>query len=359
MQARVAPYSVTSRPTNTEAKVHRRAEGKGCALRAGAAPFVVIQNLDDPREHGTDLEGRLRSASQRRTRRVMVALCALLSWSGVTACGSAPTASSESDPVPAPGTSGLPSGTVAVSATAATPSTSSVPPKAVAPKPGRVLVVGDSVAFSVAASVLAASPNGSALGISELTSKAVIACTLARWATKARAVDGKVSDVPVCTTWPQMWQPELATHPDTSLLIIGNPGAQELLSPDGQWVRPCDAGYSDRYRVDLRDAMAMLKASSGRVAVTTAGYWRPPPSRALPGVDYKSFDPHTDCLNKVIREVAAEAGVPVLDMGAWICPSPDSCRLTEGSVMLRPDGIHYDGPGGPIAMQWLLSQLPD
>lgn len=249
--------------------------------------------------------------------------------------------------------------TSVASTSSTTSSTTTAVPKPPVPKPGRVLVVGDSVGFSVAAAVLQQSPNGTALGITELKSKAIIACTLARWATKARSVDGTVSDIPVCTTWPQLWLPELASKPDTSLLIIGNPGAQELLTPDGQWTRPCDPGYSDRYREDLREGMTMLKASSGRVAVTTAGYWRPPPARAIPGVDYKSFDVHTDCLNRLIREVAGELEVPVLDMASWICPTPDTCRITDGAVTLRPDGIHYDGPGGPIAMQWLLSQLPD
>lgn len=225
--------------------------------------------------------------------------------------------------------------------------------------PGRVLIVGDSVGYSVAASVLASSPNGSALGIRQLTSKAIIACTLARWATKARNVDGKVSDIPACTTWPQLWQPELAQHPDTALLVIGNPGAQELLTPEGQWTRPCDAGYSQRMRADLTDGMSMLKQNAGRVAVTTAGYWRPPPARQLPGVDYRSFDVHTDCLNGLIREVAGQVGVHVIDMGSWICPTRDTCRETEGAVTLRPDGIHYDGPGGPIVMRFLLSQLRD
>ncbi|MBI2706588.1 MAG: SGNH/GDSL hydrolase family protein [Actinobacteria bacterium] len=168
-----------------------------------------------------------------------------------------------------------------------------------------------------------------------------------------------MSDITTCTTWPQLWQPELAARPDTALLIVGNPGAQELLTPEGQWTRPCDSGYRDRYRSDLADGMAMLKGASGRVAVTTAGYWRPTPDRALPGVDYRAFDDQTDCLNELIRSVAADAGVPVLDMGAWICPSRDGCRLTDAGVTLRPDGIHYDGPGGPIAMRWLLSQLPD
>src|SRR5262249_15967177 len=115
--------------------------------------------------------------------------------------------------------------------TSTSTSTSTTAPKPIAPKPGRVLVVGDSVAFSIAASVLQASPNGTALGMSSLSTKALIACTLARWATKAR-FNGTVSDVSTCTTWPQLWQPELDAHPDTALLVIGNPGAQELQTPD-------------------------------------------------------------------------------------------------------------------------------
>ena len=40
-----------------------------------------------------------------------------------------------------------------------------------------------------------------------------------------------------------------------------------------------------------------------------------------------------------------------------VCPD-GKCRVKQDGVVLRPDGLHYQGPGGVIVARWLMSQVP-
>jgi hypothetical protein len=49
----------------------------------------------------------------------------------------------------------------------------------------------------------------------------------------------------------------------------------------------------------------------------------------------------------------------VLPLGEWVCRDARHCRIDEGDVELRPDGIHFEGPGADIAARWALPELTD
>jgi hypothetical protein len=67
-------------------------------------------------------------------------------------------------------------------------------------------------------------------------------------------------------------------------------------------------------------------------------------------------DRAVDCDNRLRREVAAETGTRLVDLFAYICPG-GHCRVTQNGVTLRPDHLHYDGPGGKIVANWLIDQV--
>lgn len=93
----------------------------------------------------------------------------------------------------------------------------------------------------------------------------------------------------------------------------------------------------------------MQVATEAPVVLTTIPYNR------TWGVGQK-FDGTIDCLNEEIRAVGVGLGADVLELGAWVCPTTD-CRLEEGGVELRPDGLHFEGPGAEVALRWIFGQV--
>ena len=71
--------------------------------------------------------------------------------------------------------------------------------------------------------------------------------------------------------------------------------------------------------------------------------------------------------------VAARPAARLLRLDQWTCP-PDGievadvpttdpteplgeCRLDADGVDLRPDGIHFEGPGADLAVDWTVEHL--
>ncbi len=115
----------------------------------------------------------------------------------------------------------------------------------------------------------------------------------------------------------------------------------------GQWVRPCTEPYESLYQRSLRTEAAVLGARGAKVVITTAAYPR-----------YFLSPPNgpTDCDNRLRRKVAAETGAQLVDLFSYICPR-GQCRAKQNGVTLRPDGLHYEGPGGEIVARWLIDQI--
>jgi SGNH domain (fused to AT3 domains) len=121
------------------------------------------------------------------------------------------------------------------------------------------------------------------------------------------------------------------------------------LSARGRTVSPCTAPFDALYRQSLRDEVARLGAAGARVVITTEAY----DGRSSAT---KDDDRAVDCDNAIRRRVAAQTHSQLIDLFGYICPG-GHCVVTQDGVTLRPDGVHYTGPGGATVAQWLLSQL--
>ena len=53
---------------------------------------------------------------------------------------------------------------------------------------------------------------------------------------------------------------------------------------------------------------------------------------------------------------AAPNAPAIVDLHSFICPSRTDCIEEVDGVPLRPDGLHYEGPGADIVSRWLLTQ---
>jgi peptidoglycan/LPS O-acetylase OafA/YrhL len=136
-------------------------------------------------------------------------------------------------------------------------------------------------------------------------------------------------------------------RPQVVFWIVSNPlglGGTYL----GRDVEPCSPVWDVLYRRSLTREVRTLGAAGATVAITTAAY-----SRYL---GLHTNDRSTDCDNQIRREVAADTGAALVDLFAYICPH-GRCRTQQDGVTLRPDGLHYEGPGGEIVARWLLDQV--
>ncbi len=216
----------------------------------------------------------------------------------------------------------------------------------------RLLLVGDSGAYAI----------GDALGQAgaandvEVVGRGTPACGVARGDGLGRYPTGEiVKDPPGCDQWPTRWKKHLTeVEPDAVLLMMVAPGGVER-KVDGRWQTDCDPGYDRWYQKELETAIGILGRQGARVSVATVAYYD---STIDPDASYR----HTGCKNRTIRAAAKSAGATVVDVAGWTCRSAGDCRRhvalpDGGEAELRPDGMHYSGPGAIVPATWIIRQL--
>jgi lysophospholipase L1-like esterase len=160
-----------------------------------------------------------------------------------------------------------------------------------------------------------------------------------------------------CRTKPTTnWPPQLAAlQPDVALLMVGAWDAFDH-QLDGEVVSACDPAFADRYRAHLREAIQVLGSTGARVVVLDPPYLRYEEGEF--GPDRAEIDRRVDCLRTYTAQAVAEApDATLVDLMPWVCPTADTCVTEVDGETLRPDGIHYDDPGGAVIARWLVPQL--
>jgi peptidoglycan/LPS O-acetylase OafA/YrhL len=213
-----------------------------------------------------------------------------------------------------------------------------------APEANRVLVVGNSVGWLLgdAFKQLQRDPPLTVLN------GARVACTFPAGVTRVRTTGGTVYPTTACS---DAWASSVtAFDPDLVVLILGAGDAE--LEHDGRWLAPCTAGFDRWYRHELRDAVEVMGSRGARVAIATGAYTIAP----LSVPSEKRFD-RADCTNAIHRAIAAEGRDRILlDVARLICPTR-SCRMTEGDMHLRPDGVHFMEESARWMAGWMLDQV--
>jgi peptidoglycan/LPS O-acetylase OafA/YrhL len=132
-------------------------------------------------------------------------------------------------------------------------------------------------------------------------------------------------------------------RPDVVLWIVSNPS--DRMWYRGHWLQACTEPYESLYRSSLRKEVAVLAAHDAKVVITTTAYPETPATNR-----------RTDCDNALRRQVAMETGARLVDLFNYICPH-GICRVKQDGMTLRPDGLHYAGPGGQTVAKWLVDQI--
>jgi hypothetical protein len=216
----------------------------------------------------------------------------------------------------------------------------------------RVMVVGDSGAYAIGDQLRQVGEDRDV----EVVNRGTPACGIARGDGEGRYPDGRVvKDPPGCADWPTRWTQQLdEVEPDVVVLFNVAPGGVAR-RVDGRWQRDCDADFDRWYQGEVERAIAVLRSSGARVAVTTIAYFDST-------VDPDGSHRHTDCRNRTLRRAADRAGAQVMELSDWVCPEQGRCRTSVKSlrgrdVELRPDGMHYSGLGAVVTSRWILDRL--
>ena len=212
--------------------------------------------------------------------------------------------------------------------------------------PGTILVVGDSGAYFLGKGMTTVG-NGRGVAV---YSRGIIGCSIGRVPGTVRVTDGRIVTRPAeCDRVMDRWRFFLGlTRPDLVLLTLAWPGGDET-EVDGQWRSDCDPEHDAHLQQVLVEELEVLKSTGARTAATTIPY------RISP------YDPNagrdaTDCRNKALKAASAATHTRVVDLAAWACPDGE-CDVDRDGVALRPDLVHFAGPGAEVAGGWLLDQL--
>lgn len=214
-----------------------------------------------------------------------------------------------------------------------------------------VLLAGDSVPLVMGQQM---SIDRDALGIS-VANRGLPGCHLLAALGPIRGVEGNVrTDVSDCAKAGRFRTSVRKTHPDVAVVLFGE-FPNEAVRIGGRWLMPCQPAYLDALRRRLDLLIDDLRVDDTPVVLLTA-----PGSqvswiveRVKPGMAER-----VDCTNRVLEQIAAaRQRVTLVDLAAFVCPPGDHCKEKVDGVDLRPDGLHFEGPGAAYVARWLVPRV--
>ncbi|HEX9992172.1 MAG TPA: acyltransferase family protein [Acidimicrobiales bacterium] len=264
----------------------------------------------------------------------------------VAAAPPPPTTAPPSTTAPAPpGTAGA---AKAAAVTVASTTTSTRPPPVGDVK---VLLVGDSVAMTMAQGL----PDVSGYGV-DLVSEARLGCGIVRGG-PYRYFGAEKEQLPECETWPETWAGWIATHdPDVVAVLVGRWEVMERVH-DGEWAHVGQPAFDAYLLEELETMVAVTTARGARVALLTAPYYRRG-ERPDGGIFPEDEPARVDAWNRLVREVAARhpGSVTLVEFGAHVTPGTEYVRDVDG-VRVRSDGVHVTVSGAHWIAPWLFPRL--
>ena len=207
----------------------------------------------------------------------------------------------------------------------------------------RLLGIGDSVAASIAKPAIA-KPGSYGMAVTRST---VLGCQ-AVWDGRHRAkgLEGDVSTPAACP--PDVGRLVRRVQPDAVLVLYGG-WTDAGFELDGQWLHPCDPAYDAALRARLDRVIREAASTGAKVVVSGA-------ARSTNTFRTEANWEHTACSNQVAKAAAAAGGATYVDLDGWLCPE-GRCREQEGGMLLRSDGVHFQGPGAEVAARWLFGRV--
>ena len=216
--------------------------------------------------------------------------------------------------------------------------------------PLRVMIVGDSVAWSLGNGI---APVAAPAGVL-FSNQGYVGCGIAR----GGATSFKSYTQPAtCLTWPQRWQSLTDTfRPDVTLVLLGRWEVLDRVH-DGQWMHIGEPAFDAYLRSELELVVSTLASHAGRVAFLSA----PCNDHALadvasPGRLPPDDDHRVQLLNQMMAGIAAEhpGSTEMVDFAGMVCPGDQFERSRNGIPLRTSDGVHMEPYAGQLFVQQLL-----
>ena len=220
--------------------------------------------------------------------------------------------------------------------------------------PARVLVVGDSVAKTLAKRY---ERTARSYGLA-ITNAGVLGCGVVRGG-PYRYFGQQRAALRACETWPDQFARHISrVDPDVVLLIVGRWEVMDRVY-QGKWTHLGEPAFDRYIESELDRAFRVLSDGDAIVAVATAPYFlrgeRPDGGR------WPEDNPkRVDRFNQILRRVAARhpRHVAVLDLNERTSRGGRYTPVVDG-VSLRFDGVHFSPEGARWLGPWLLGALSD
>jgi peptidoglycan/LPS O-acetylase OafA/YrhL len=159
--------------------------------------------------------------------------------------------------------------------------------------------------------------------------------------------------LPLTQPCTQGWSADIETfRPDVVIFTMGDLLGELRDANNGQWLRPCSAGFDNWFESALLEAAQVLTRGGAHLVIATSAYSQ------YYGAPTNRWS-QTDCMNRVEHEVGAKDAkvVSVIDLGHFVCPKLGVCRQTIDGAPMRPDGIHFRDTSARAIAAWMLPQL--
>jgi peptidoglycan/LPS O-acetylase OafA/YrhL len=251
-------------------------------------------------------------------------------------------------------------------ATGSTTTSTSVP--ASAGPPTHVLLFGDSVALTLGIGL--GNPAVEAKYDFVLSNKGILGCgvvdgpeieTLGARAGTAPACNGSApapGSPPDSQPWPSQWLGTLnQVHPNVAVLLAGRWEVVDRMYK-GTWTNILNPAFASYVKSQLDYASNLVTSTGAHMVFFTAPCTD---SGEQPdGAPWPEDNPaRLAVYNKLVREVAAQHPNTdsVVDLHKAACPKRTYTSTVAGTVIRRPDGIHFTDVGGEVLAPALMPPI--
>lgn len=137
------------------------------------------------------------------------------------------------------------------------------------------------------------------------------------------------------------WPSDVAQlRPDVTVIVMGGAFFSAHM---------CEREFRAAYMNRLDELRLAMGPRAGRLVVAVVPYpigsWR-----------YDDIPTRVECLDEVLRGFASKNALATLDLMSLVCPTKE-CRTTEDGAPIRPDGLHFDGPGAYGTARYVWNEL--
>ena len=216
--------------------------------------------------------------------------------------------------------------------------------------PRRVMLIGDSMAFTAG---IGLAPHAPAHGF-DVINEGINGCGVVRGG--PYRYFGATRDMePRCEAWTSAWQGAVDRHrPDMVALFIGRWELMDRVH-NGAWTNVFDPAFVAYVESEVDQAITIAGSTGARVVLFSQPYYLRGLNPA--GGIWPEDDPaRVDAVNALLRRVAERRGVPIVDVGGWLSPEGKYTPHVNG-MKVRSDGVHLTRQTGGMLAPWLFPQL--